>query len=192
MEAYIGNLLDPNPVNPTREQRYLAFLVCKNLCDLCETSHAIINAVEAKGHPIADLPERSSIAMYRNILQRYYSEDMFGDDSLPAWKAIVSFPKDRADIAYKLYRTLRNNIVDTPIGSQIQAAIRRRDRDFFVQAFDKIFERVPYKETLLRFKALIASPYITRQDQEYVWEYFDALLDIFLSEDEYLKISTSM
>jgi hypothetical protein len=184
--------LDPKPVNPTREQKYLAFLICKNLSELCETGRAIINSIESKGHPITNFPQRNNIKTCQLILERYYQVAMFIEDpecgNVPNWSVVEAFPKNNADVAFKIYQAIRKNIIDRPIGKQIQDAIKRKDKNFFIQNFDKVFENIPFKDGLVKFKNLVASPYAINSEQDYIWDFFDTLLDLFLNEEENLKV----
>jgi hypothetical protein len=192
----ILNSLDPNPVNPKREQLYLAVLICKNLSDLCETGRAIVNSMESNGNPIDGLPDRSNIAMCQQILGKFYSNDMFIEDTefgnKPNWQVISSFKKDRGDTAYKIYRAIRKNIIEKPGGQDIQKAIERKDKEYFIGNFDKIFIDIPFKDALLKFKNFVSSPYALAQDQTYVWDFFEALLDIFIFEADHLRDLSKM
>lgn len=190
------NALDSNPVNPTREQKYLAFLICKNLSDLCETGRAIINSIELKGHPITDFPQRDNIKTCQQVLQKFYQEKMFIEDpedgNLPNWSVIEKIPKSQSDIAFKIYMAIRKNIIDRPIGKQIQDAIKRKDKDFFIKNFDSVFENIPFKDGLIKFKNFVASEYAINTDRDYIWDFFETLLDVFLNESENLETLQQM
>lgn len=189
----VVNSLDPNPVNPTKQQRYLSFLVCKNLSDLCETGRAIVNNIDAQGKPIDLLPDRSNIALCQQILGKFYIDSMFIPDSdfgnKPDWNVVGKFAKDRSDNAYKIYRVIRKNVVEKPGGKDIQDAIQRKDKKFFMENFDKIFADIPstFSDALIKFKNFVTSPYALTEDQLYIWDFFESLLDIFIHEKENLE-----
>lgn len=183
--------LDPTPVNPTREQKYLAYLICKNMSDLCETGRAIVNKIQLQGHPVNDLPDRDTIRFCQNILTGFYSEKMFIPDNecgnRPNWPAVSAFPKDKSDAAYRIYRAIKRNIVEKPDGKLIQAAIKKQDKSYFVQNFNKIFADIPFKDGMDRFRNFVATNHVPPEDQKYIWDFFDALLDIFIYEADNLK-----
>lgn len=194
VDGYIDqvlNSLDPTPVHPTKEEYFLACMVCKNLADLCETGRAIINNMQSRGVSINNLPRPSDIEMCQNILYRFYDDDMFQEDeeqgSIPNWQAVLKFDKSRANGAYKIYRCIKSNVVDKPIGKEIQTAAKSRDVDYFISNFDTIFANVPFKNGLLKFKNFVASSAVVPDDREYIWEFFDSLMEIFIDEQEYLK-----
>lgn len=194
------NSFDPKPVNPTKEQKYLAFLVCKNLSDLCETGRAIVNNMESQGHPIDLLPNRDNIALCQQVLSRFYSNDMFIPDeeygNRPNWNMVNKF-SGKGEGAVKIYRAIHKNVVDQHnaknvkkiTGKDIQNAIQKKDKKYFVENFDKIFADIPstFTDALFKFKNFIASPYTITADQTYIWDFFESLLDIFIYEKENLE-----
>lgn len=195
----ILNSLDRTPVAPTKEELFLSFLICKNLADLCETGRAILNDMESRRVPIKDLPQPSSVETFRLILRRFYSDDMFiEDDELghrPNWKVVTSFDPNRSMGAYKIYRAIRKNVVSDPnvkavvTGQQIQDAIRRRDTNYFLKNLDLIFANIPkeFTEGLTKFKNFVASTGVLQEHRDYVWDFFESLLEICLREEEYLS-----
>lgn len=182
--------LDSSEINPTREQKYLAFLVCKNLTDLGETGLSIINSMLSKGVPVDGLPEPSTIGICQTIIQKFYSDDMFIPDEegfSPNWSAVNRFNKTKTESSYRIYRAIRNNVVETPKAKDIQKAITDRNKDFFLKNFDSIFADVPFKDGLIEFKNFLKSPYVSSEHQDIVWDFFDVLLDLFLEEEEILE-----
>jgi hypothetical protein len=188
--------LDNSSVNPTKQQRYLAFLLCKNLSDLCETGQAIVNNIESRGKPIVNLPDRNAIMLCQQILGKFYSDKMFIPDenygNRPNWSVVGSFNKEKSDTAYKIYRAIRKNVIDSPIGKDIQSAIQLKNTKYFIQNFDKIFADIPFKDGLTKFKNFVVSPDIIPKDRDYVWDFFEALLDIFINEEENLTALQTM
>jgi hypothetical protein len=189
----ILNSFDSTPVNPTREKAFLSFLVCKNLSDLCETGRAIVNNIESKGNPIDLLPNRDNIALCQQILGKFYSNDMFIEDpnygNRPNWDIIKNFSRDKSQGAYKIYRALHKNIILKPSGKNIQDAIKRKDKDFFLKNFNDIFSDIPstFTDALCKFKNFVSCPYTLNEDQTYMWDFFESLLDIFIFEEENLE-----
>jgi hypothetical protein len=185
------NSLDPTPVNPTREQKYLAFLVCKNLTDLCETGSAILNHIQSSGGGSSDLPEKKTINLCKTLLQVFYSNEMFIEDeefgSLPNWSVVESFTKTKSHAAYKIYRAIRKNVIDKPDSKEVQRAVISGNIIYFQQNFDKIFADIPFKNSLGPFKNFVSSPDVRPQDQQYVMDFFRSLLDIFMDEAELLQ-----
>lgn len=188
----ILNSFDPKPVNPTREQRYLSFLVCKNLSDLCETGRAIINNIESQGNPVGLLPNRDDIALCQQVLSRFYSNTMFIEDeeygNRPNWKVVDQFGS-KGEGAGKIYRAIHKNIILKPGGEDIQVAIKKKDKKYFLENFDGIFTDIPSKFSgaLCKFKNFIASPYTITEEQDYIWDFFESLLDIFIYEKDNLE-----
>lgn len=191
------NSFDPAPVYPTQEQKFLAFLICKNLSDLCETGRAILHDIELRGHPLKNLPEYSTISLCKQILDVFYSNNMFikdpyGDGNRPNWSAINSFDNGKSSSAYKIYRAIRNNVVEKPDAGKIQDAVRDRNREYFLENYDKIFADIPFREGLARFKNFLVVDYVKKEHLEYVWDFFDSLLDIFIHESENIEDLKSM
>jgi len=190
------NSLDQQPVNPTKEHLFLGFMICKNLSDLCETGRAIVNKIESQGHSIKQLPDRSQIGLCQEILHKFYSDDMFiPDDDIgnrPNWSAVTNFDKNKSHTAYKIYRAIRKNIIEKPTGKQILSAINQKDKTFFINNFDKIFADIPFKDGLLKFRNFLAMSCISQHDQDYVWDFFSALTDIFVYEENHLDDLKSM
>lgn len=190
--SQIINSFDPTPASPTREQYYLSFLICKNLSDLCETGRAIINNIESQGNPIDLLPDKSNIALCQQILGQFYSNDMFIEDSeygnRPNWSVISKFSRYKSDGAYKIYRAIHKNVILKPGGKDIQDAIRKKDKKYFLENFNKIFADIPpsFANALIKFKNFVSSPYAMTDDQTYIWEFFESLLDIFIFEKDNL------
>lgn len=183
--------LDQTPIAPTKEERFLSFLICKNLADLCETATAILN--EMGPDKIKDLPSPKNVETCRLILQRFYSDDMFIPDeemgSRPDWKIVTTFDRTKSDGAYRIYRVIRNNVVDGPTGSQIQEAIIRRDTAYFMENFDLIFANFPeqFKQNLVQFKNFVSSPHVTNDHQDCIWDFFELLLDVCIGESELIE-----
>lgn len=193
VDGYIDqvlNSLDPSPVNPTKEEYFLACMVCKNLADLCETGRAILDDMDTRGVSVQNLPKSSDIQMCQGILNRFYHENMFEEDEelgfIPNWQAVHQFNKRKANGAYKIYRCIKHNVVDKPIGKEIQNAAQNRDQDYFINNFDTIFANVPFKNGLLKFKNFVGSSAVLEDHREYVWDFFDSLMEIFINEKQNL------
>jgi hypothetical protein len=185
------NSLDGTAVPTVKEKRFLSSMVCKNLADLCETGRAILEDMKSKGVSIENLPNSADIETCQSILSRFYDDSMFEEDDdvgiKPNWSAVASFEKRKGDGACKIYRCIKNNVIEKPIGKEIQKAAQNRDVDFFVRNFDLIFANVPFEKGLIKFKNFVASNAVTTDHQEYVWDFFDSLLDIFIHEQETLE-----
>lgn len=182
--------LDPTPVNPSQEQKYLAFLICKNLTDLGETGLSILNYMNESGISTQGLPEKSTIGLCQSIIQKFYSDNMFIEDEdgfRPNWDAVNGYDTTKTQTSYRIYRAIKNNVVDKPESKDIQKAVDERNKKFFVANFDKIFADIPFKQGLTEFKNFLNSPHVTQEHQNIVWAFFETLLDLFLDEEEILK-----
>jgi hypothetical protein len=180
--------LDNSPVNPTLGERYLSCLVCKNLTDLGETGLAILIDMKQKRLSVANLPDQSMIGTCQSILKRYYSEAMFPENQEePNLEAIKRFETEKANTAFRIYRAIRNNVTGKPDSKLIQDAVTNRDKKYFLDNFDKLFADVPFQEGLNQFKNFLKSPHVPVESQNTVWEFFEALLDIFLDEEGILE-----
>lgn len=189
------NSMDRTPISPTKEELFLSFMICKNLADLCETGVAILNQIQRT----QDLPHPDHVKTCRMILQRFYTDRMFiPDDDMghrPDWKVVLGFDQTKSAGAYRIYRAIRNNVIAGPsssssvTGAQIQAAIRRHDTPYFIKNFDLIFANIPeqFKQSLIKFKNFVASPVVLEEHRNYIWEFFESLLEIYLHEEEYLS-----
>jgi len=178
------------PVPTSREERFLASMVCKNLADLCETGRSILEDMRAQKISTANLPNTADIETCQNILSRFFDEKMFIENEeygiRPEWREVLRFEKVRGDGACKLYHCIKHNVVDKPLGTEIQRAAQTRNVHYFVTNFDRIFKDVPFKEALSKFKNFVATSAVTKEHQDYIWEFFDSLLEIFLQESEIL------
>jgi hypothetical protein len=184
------NSLSPQPVHPSKEEYFLACMVCKNLADLCETGRAILDDMQSRGMSVNNLPRASDIQMCQRVFDRFYSESMFQEDdelgSIPNWDAISNFDQRRGNGAFKIYLCIKHNVIDKPIGKDIQIAAQRRDEKYFIDNFDTIFANVPFKDALLKFKNFVASNAVLETHREYIWDFFDSLMEIFINERENL------
>ena len=187
------NSFDSLPVTQIREQRFLCFLICKNLRDLCETGCAILNDIESKGCSVDLLPQRESMALCQQVLTRFYSDEMFIEDSefghKPNWVAVAKFNGNKGDGACKIYRAIHKNIMIKPGGKEIRKAIKNKDKKYFLENFDKIFADIPetFTEALIKFKNFVSLPDKFIDNQEYIWGFFEGLLDVFIYEKENLE-----
>lgn len=191
-EIFIKKLfdsLDPVPADCSREQYYFAFLLCKNLTDLCETGCAMLNSLESRGHSTQNFPDRHTIQLCRNLLHKYYSESMFVDHpdlgTVPNWKVIDTFPKDRKEVAFKIYRSIQNNLSKDE--NKICDAIKSRDKTYFVNNFEKIFEDMPFQESLSKFKSFLSSSSVNKHDQDYLFDFFETVCEMFIYEKENME-----
>lgn len=190
------NSLDPVPVYPTREQKFLAFLILKNLSELCETGEAILHDIESRGYHLNNLPDYSTISLCRQILKSFYHDSMFISDpdcdNRPNWKVVENFDRNKTNTAYKIYKSIRSNVVDKPDSINIRTAIHNRDRKFFLENYDKIFANIPFQSSLDRYKNFLVVNCVRKQHLEYVWNFFESLLDIFVGEAENIEDLKSM
>ena len=188
------NKVDPEPISLTKEQRFFAFFVCKDLAELCDTGRAILREISSKGHPLTGLPDDGMITMCQGILKNLYTEKMFIEDARigtkPDWRAVQEFPKDRSDGASKLYRCLKRNVMEKPGGREICEAVRRRDQDYFEKNFWKIFTDLPSEisKNLVAFKNMISCRYVPDKSKNYVWDFFESLMDLIQNEDDNIKL----
>src|SRR3972149_9539997 len=136
--SQILDSLDSSPVYPAREQKFLAFLICKNLTELCETGEAILHDIEIRGCSLKDLPDYHTISLCQQTLKTIYLDSMFiqekNNDIRPNWSVIESFDPKKTGIAYKIYRAIQKNITES---HEIQKAIRTRDRTYFIKNYNK-------------------------------------------------------
>lgn len=179
--------LDNSPVNPTLGDRYLSCLVCKNLSDLGETGLAILIDMQQKRLSVAGLPDKGMIETCQVILKRYYTENMFPEGQEPNLEAIKRFETEKANTAFRIYRAIRNNVISKPDSNLLQDAVTNRDKKYFLDNFDQLFADVPFQEGLNQFKNFLKSPHVPVKSQNTVWEFFEALLDVFLDEDGILE-----
>lgn len=185
----ITAMLDPEPVNPTVYEKYLACMFCKNLADLCETASAVINKITRAGHTVDSLPNQAQISLCKNILNKYYTDNMFEKDTenKTNWNIIKKFPELEAHIAYKIYFSVKRNVVSSPESNKIQESIAAKDKKYFIDNFDCLFEGVTLKEELILCKNFLITPSISIEDQDIFWEYFDILLDMCINEETLLE-----
>lgn len=189
----LSNMLDSTPINPTREQCFLAHLICKNLTDLCETGISILNntKIKAPKNVMITLPNIDVMTQCRYILNNFYTDKMFKTDdeygNLPIWEEINKFPREKQLTACKIYRCLKENILDKPDSKLLQSAIKKRNKEYFIKNFDNIFANIPFQTYLNQFKNFISTDYVKKDDQELIWEFFDSLIDILMGEVENLN-----
>lgn len=188
---------DPGPVSPTKEQLFFAFMVCKNLSDLCDTGLAILKDIAKRGKPLTGLPDDKMINLCETVLKGLYTDNMFIDDdeigTRPNWTVMAGFDKSRARGAYKLYRCIGRNIKENPGGKEICVAVREHNTDYFVTNFNKIFANLPseFQKNLNAYKNFLVCPHITEETRNYVWDFFESLLEIFVNEADNLKMVSS-
>ena len=185
------NALDPRPVIATREEYYLSSLVAKNLTDLCQNGISILDSLNL---PATDkrLPDRAVIGLAADTLRTFYSNDMFvldpnDQDTIPSWPVIEKFPKESKDNGYKIFRAIKNNIAKNPNSALMLASIENRNKKYFIDNFDTIFQDVPFTETIKQFKNFLSSNLLNPDDEELLWEFFHMLLHFFTNEQEILQ-----
>jgi hypothetical protein len=180
---------DPEPGLPSRGELFLSFLVVKNVTDLCETGRAILDEMSETGANLTGLPSKSTMALIRKILKELYDEKMFiPDDQVgfkPNWDVIMYFNKDNTQAAFRLYRIIRRNVKGA---KDMPRALQERDKKFFLENIDTIFANIPMKDLINQFKNFIGSPHVPKESQDLVWDFFEQLIDIFLSEKEHLEL----
>lgn len=173
---------------PKREEKFLAFLVCKNLSDLCETGMYILEHIKTAGTNMSNLPDSEMIKLCRNSLMVYFSPKMFIDNSeygsLPNWAVVENFDKMKTKTAVQIYRLIKRNIVEN---NNIIKAVNDRNKNFFVKNFGQIFAGVPFEDFLGKFKNFIVSPHVKDEDQEYIWDFFQSLLEIFTNAEDMME-----
>ena len=185
--------MSPGKVNADKNNCFFAFLVCKNLYDFVETCEAIINDVKNEGKDVSEFPNDFTFNMAKQTLSGLYTDSMFNTDVdgqvKPNWSSVGKFPKDNSDTAYRLYSILKSNIVDSELTSGIVNAIKLRDKLYFINNFDSIFTNIP--EFLAVYfsqcKNLIKSDVVPEDDQEVLWEFFSALMDMFINEQQFIN-----
>ena len=189
---------DPAPASPTKEQLFLSFLVCKNLSDLCDTGRAILQDIIKRGLPVTGLPNSDMITLCETVLRGLYTDKMFVEDpeigTRPVWNVVSTFDKNRSRGAFKLYRCISRNIRDNPGGKDICEAVRKHNTQYFVMNFDKIFANLPskFQENLNAYKNFLICPHISEKTRNYVWDFFESLLDIFVNEKDNLSMLSSI
>lgn len=189
---------DPISISPTKEQLFFSFLVCKNLSDLCDTGRAILQEISQKGKPLTGLPDEKMISLSESVLRGFYSNSMFIEDeevgTRPNWKEIQVFDKNRSRGAFKLYRCISRNIKEKPGGKEICEAVRKHNTSYFVNNFNKIFADLPaeFQKNLNAYRNFLTCPHISEETRNYVWDFFESLLDLFINESENLKMLSSM
>lgn len=195
-DELINSKLDPAPVSYTREELFLACLICKNLSDLCETGRAINNKLTKQKISVQGLPDNSDIETLEGIIKRYYRDEMFRqteeEGNVPVWDEVSRFDSLRSVVACKIYRALKKNTVESPNGKQLVEAIKKHDRAYIINNFDQIFSNVPQKEELMKFKNFICSPALEEKDQNAVWDFFDSLLDLIWNEKQNVEMLKNM
>lgn len=178
--------MDNSPVNPSREEKFLAFTVCKNLADLGTSGMAIIKEMQKQKLPVNDLPDIPSIQLCQGIIKNYYSDSMFIEDeefgNVPEWKVISRFDSKRTEIAYRIYRSIRLNLVGNDRSTSLRKAIREKNKAYFIQNFDDIFADIPFKDGLIVFKNFIQSPHVSQKNQDVVWDFFDSFVELYENE----------
>lgn len=186
------NSLDPTPATPTKEDLFISFLLCKNLDDLCETGIAILNDMIKRKISLKGLPGIADIDRCKFILRRFYTNNMFVDDeemgSLPNWGVISSFDQVKTKAAFKIYRAIKNNL-SSGRGESMQEAIRKRDTGYILKHFDEMFANIPteFKENLVKFKNFIASTDVPKEHKEYVYIFFESLLELLFLEPQTME-----
>ena len=191
-DEFINQMLtkfDPNPnAVCSREEQFIAFMVCKNLSDLCETGRAILLGLQRVSRNLENLPDSQTIQFCQTVIRRYYSDDMFIEDAefgnLPNWKVIEKFNKTYRDHTCRIYRIIEKNVLEHKSIDDILTAIRKHDRVFFIENFDGLFARIPLQEQLNLFKNFLSHKDVADEDQDTIWSFFESLLDLFLNKQD--------
>lgn len=177
----------PNGYNPTQEEKYMAALLCKNLCDLCETGIAIRQSMK-NITPSDNLPEVQTLKLCQQALGGFYNVNFFktnsNGDLIPNWKALQNFEQEYLNTLCSLYNVIDNNMNEF---HDIKKNIQERNKIFFLQNYDKLFVNSPLEEYLGQFKNFIKTDKVSQDDQDYVWEYFDAMIDLIQNKDKHIK-----
>lgn len=180
--------LDSAPVNVKREDFFLSLLVCRDLTGLCELGIESLSSLEKQ----ENLPDPSLLKLFQDVLQSFYTDDMFIIDekdnkTLPNWKIIETWPKQKLEYAYKIFRAIKNNIQNNPAANKMTESIEKRNKTYFIEHFDMLFKDVPFSESLNRFKNFLALDVMTDDQEDLLWAYFDNLMYFFNNEKEILK-----
>ena len=185
--------IETDPGTPSKETSFLSFLIVKNLSDLCETGRGILSEMIESGISTTGLPDDRIMGTIQKILQEFYLDTMFKEHAdygqVPNWVVINKFPSVNARAAWQLYRIMRRNIQNS---TKMPEALERRDKKFFVENFDYMFENVPFKDLINQFKNFIGSDNVPGESQELVWGYFEALINIIGNEKTHIELIKSL
>lgn len=175
------------------EEVFLACTICKNLCDLCETGICIIQNIKATHGKVEGLPSIGKIKLARSFLEKYYSDDMFLDDEefgvKPNWEAIQEFDEKKLKTAVSIYRMVKANIGEGEM-EIIKKAMQERNSDYFLNNYMDIFKGG--LSDWIDFRGFINSPYLTDEDKECMWEFFEQIINIISEEEEMFDILSKM
>jgi hypothetical protein len=164
----------PNCRKWTLEELFIAYLLTKQLCDLCETGCAIINELTELDRE--QMPSKKTLMVLKEILSHWYSNDMFVESKKygvkPDWHVVESFDKSPTNPAWILYILIIEGI--TP---EIVKAVENRDRNYFYNNFDSIFAKLPQvlSDSIGPFKNFIKSKVVSKEDRETVFDFFQEI-----------------
>lgn len=191
------NALDPTPVNAEREDFFLALLVCRDLTGLCELG---VESLEIYRKDHLDqfhgkkqlLPDIDLLKMFQEVLLSFYTDEMFIIDekdnkTLPNWNVIKTWPAQKLEYAYKIFRAIKNNIQKNPATNKMTESIEKRNKSYVIENFDILFKDVPFSDSLNRFKNFLLFDVMTVDQEDLLWAYFDNLMYFFNNEKEILK-----
>jgi hypothetical protein len=173
-----------------RELIFLAILVCKNITDLCDTCMYITKNIKSK-KVLEILPSLTSIQLCKSYFKECFDDSMFIDDeelgTRPNWNSISKFNEQKKDIALAIYLAIKHNVMEKPWSHELRTAILNRDKKFFIENFDLIFNGLPLRQELGKFKGLLECEDIDKEDQECVWMFFISLTHIFMEEKDNIQ-----
>lgn len=170
---------------PTREEKFMASILLKNIYDMCCAGELII----AKNPKNENIVNPSIVKIFKIYLKTYYSNDFFIESDQfgtePNWEKINSFNEDKFNDSCKIYMAIKKNVINKP---KIYDSILKRDKKYFIDNFDDLFMNLPMAEYLSNFKKFIEDDTIcSKEDQEIIWSYFEVIIDLFFNEDEYIS-----
>ena len=173
------------PKPPTREEIFLSTIFIKNLVDLCETSESILLSLPNEKKVI----DNGYVKLCRIFLKGYYNDNFFIEDEnvgiLPNWKNINNFNYDKLYFLCRVYATVKLNLDKHP---KLSVALENRNKSYFLNNFDYLFENLPIKDYIVNVKKFIADDdFCSQEDQESIWEFYDTIFDLFNNKDEYIK-----
>lgn len=165
---------------PCIEEIFLSITFCKNLTDLCETGREILKKISYN----PDFPDINRLKLFEKALKSLYREEFMieEEDRLsPNWAKITSYIKnseqneERLYNVWKFYDIVRINIESNP---DIINRIKKGDKSYFIKNFDTLFEEISFKDDISKFKNLVLSGKISKEDEENIMQFL-----IYMIED---------
>jgi len=170
---------------PTREEKFMTSILLKNIYDLCNDAELI-----ARKNPKSEnLVNHPLYKISKPYLKSFYSDDFFIESEecgiVPDWEVIDSFNNDKFNDSCRIYMVIKKNVLNNP---KIHDSIVNRDRKYFIDNFESLFENIPFSEYFGGLKKFLEDETLcSLDDQEIVWSYFEVFTDLFINEDEYIS-----